>query len=90
MLSDEYPFARLSVFYFSFLHHLVLAKLATCSIWVNIAYEVNFFDSTLILFDEIADSRYTFPETSSVNEFIEHYKSTLPIGCISKYVFGKN
>ena len=35
VLSDEYPFARVSVIFQFFLHHFVLAKLATSSIRVN-------------------------------------------------------
>ena len=35
MLSDEYPFARDSVIFHVFLHHFVLAKLATSSIRVK-------------------------------------------------------
>ena len=35
-LSDEYPFAMVSVFFLGFLHHFVFAKLATSSIMVNL------------------------------------------------------
>ena len=35
VLSDEYPFARVSVIFHVFFHHLVLAKLATSSIRVK-------------------------------------------------------
>ena len=35
VLSDEYPFARVSVIFQVFLHHFVLDKLATSSIRVN-------------------------------------------------------
>ena len=35
VLSGEYPFARVSVIFQVFLHHFILAKLATCSIRVN-------------------------------------------------------
>ena len=36
VLSDEYPFARVSVIFQLFLHHLVLAKLAASSIKVKL------------------------------------------------------
>ena len=36
VLSDEYPCTRVSVIFQVFLHHFVLAKLATSSIRVNI------------------------------------------------------
>ena len=35
VLSDEYPYTRVSVTFSGFLHHFVLAKLATSSIMVN-------------------------------------------------------
>ena len=35
VLSDEYPYARVSVIFQGFLHHFVLAKLASSSIRVN-------------------------------------------------------
>ena len=37
MLSFEYPFARVSVIFKHFLHHFVLAKLATSSIRVKLS-----------------------------------------------------
>ena len=36
VLSDEYPFARVSVIFQFFLHYFVLAKLATSSIGLNV------------------------------------------------------
>ena len=39
VLSDEYPFARVSFFFHVFFHHFILAKLATSSIRVNCALD---------------------------------------------------
>ena len=47
VLSDEYPFARVSIFFLGFLHHSVLLKLATSRIRVNTsAAKVTFIQCT--------------------------------------------
>ena len=38
LLSDEYPYARVSVIFLGFLHYLVLANLVTSIIKVNLPY----------------------------------------------------
>ena len=51
-----------------------------------LAYGVNFFSSTLLLFDNFAYSKYILPERSSNEEYIKHHKSTLTAGCQNFWV----
>ena len=48
---------------------------------IKVACGLYFLDSTLPLFDSLADRKYLLPERSSDEECIKHHLSTLTVGC---------
>ena len=48
---------------------------------IKVASGVNFFSSTLLLFDQLAYTKCKVPERSTDKGYIKHHKSTLTAGC---------